>query len=259
MKLDIGSDLHLEFGRGNLQVPGGADALILAGDICTPYFLKPEFAKFFGECASKYPKIFYVLGNHEHYGGNIEKTVLKLRKWFQEEGWPIRILDDEVAALGDNLQIYGSTFWTDMKNSDPVVMWDVQRGMNDYRQIDRRNNTKLRPETTIYKNKVSLRKLKEVLKSNINTLVVTHHAPSYQSIPSIFKADILSFAYANNLDQFIIENPSIIAWVHGHTHSPFLYEIEDCPVICNPRGYLGIENTKDYKFFTMEIKDDGLA
>ena len=44
-------------------------------------------------------------------------------------------------------------------------------------------------------------------------------------------------AYASDLSDFILDQENIKYWVHGHMHDPFDYEIGQCRVVCNPRGY----------------------
>jgi hypothetical protein len=48
--------------------------------------------------------------------------------------------------------------------------------------------------------------------------------------------------YASDLSEFILDNPEIKFWTHGHMHDPSDYMIGDCRVICNPRGYVGYES-----------------
>ena len=44
-------------------------------------------------------------------------------------------------------------------------------------------------------------------------------------------------AYHSDLTDVMLDNPNIKLWTHGHTHHPFDYQIGDCRVVCNPRGY----------------------
>ena len=48
-------------------------------------------------------------------------------------------------------------------------------------------------------------------------------------------------AYSSNLDDFIINNPKIKTWIHGHTHESFDYMIGSTQIVCNPRGYINYE------------------
>src|SRR5262249_16343975 len=68
------------------------------------------------------------------------------------------------------------------------------------------------------------------------TIVMTHHAPSLQSVPPDLQSDPLTPCYASALDH-LIENSQPDPWVHGHIHSSNDYYIGKTRVVCNPRGY----------------------
>jgi hypothetical protein len=85
----------------------------------------------------------------------------------------------------------------------------------------------------------------ELLK-NQKIWVLTHHAPSYQSVHEKFKKNgIANGAYVSNLDGLILDHPEIKVWSHGHTHTSFDYKIGECRVVCNPRGYYNGYNNAD--------------
>ena len=74
-------------------------------------------------------------------------------------------------------------------------------------------------------------------------VIVGHHSPSFQSVSAEFKHDILmNGGYHSNLDNFISDNPQILLWLHGHTHSAHDYVIGNTRILCNPRGYIGYES-----------------
>ena len=61
-------------------------------------------------------------------------------------------------------------------------------------------------------------------------------------------------AYSSRLDQFILDNPQIKLWTHGHTHEEFDYMIGSTRVVCNPRGYINYEDRADeFKLKYVEI------
>jgi len=67
-------------------------------------------------------------------------------------------------------------------------------------------------------------------------IVVTHHAPSIKSVSEEHKNDLISAAFASNLEKFIKDlKPDL--WLHGHIHEFSDYYIEKTRVICNPKGY----------------------
>ena len=61
-------------------------------------------------------------------------------------------------------------------------------------------------------------------------------------------------AYSSDLNDFILDNPQIKYWTHGHTHEPFDYMIGNTRVLANPRGYINYEDRADnFKLKTVEI------
>ena len=84
-------------------------------------------------------------------------------------------------------------------------------------------------------------------------VVVTHHAPSEQSISSFYKTNKSNLAYASNLEQFILEHHNIVLWCHGHIHSKSDYFIDKCRIVCNPRGYEYREDPGFDNNFVIEV------
>jgi hypothetical protein len=70
-------------------------------------------------------------------------------------------------------------------------------------------------------------------------VIVTHHAPFFQSIEAEFQGDVLNTFFVNNLDPERF--PKTKLWIHGHVHTPFDYLVPDgdhgIRVVCNPLGY----------------------
>jgi len=55
------------------------------------------------------------------------------------------------------------------------------------------------------------------------------------------------------LDELILEYQMRI-WIHGHTHESFDYRIGKARVVCNPRGYVSVEENKGFRpDYTVEI------
>ena len=45
--------------------------------------------------------------------------------------------------------------------------------------------------------------------------------------------------YHSDLSKFILDNPQILLWTHGHTHEVLDYKLGETRIVCNPRGYEG--------------------
>jgi DNA repair exonuclease SbcCD nuclease subunit len=247
MKLHLLSDLHLEFAP--IDLPGG-DVLLLAGDIfvasnkrLNDTFHGEEAKYFFEDACAKYNKVICIAGNHEHYGNYYNTTHENIRNFFHKHDLKVVFLENSCFELNDEYVLFGSTFWTDFNNNDFVAVQAAKNGMNDFRMISYENDNKsgsLSPFDTTEFNLTARNSLKMALEfySTKKFIVMTHHLPDMLSVDAKYGNDPLNYAYANTgLKQFILDNPRIKYWMHGHTHTSRDYIIGDCRVMCNPRGY----------------------
>ena len=143
MKIALASDIHLEFGPITLDNTEGADVLILAGDICVakhfaeagPTYTKhlaKEYREFFDHVCKEFEHVVYILGNHEHYSGDVAHTYNTL-KYHLDYG-NLHILEKETwKHMGHTF--VGGTLWTDMDDSNGLTMSYCQNAMNDFREV----------------------------------------------------------------------------------------------------------------------------
>lgn len=243
MKLRIYSDLHLEHFSANQIFPvGEGNVLVLAGDIlCAKHFktdgyIHAIYDRFLNDCSKNFDNVLYVMGNHEFYGYNYEGTKKKLKNNLPGN---FHLLDNDTVTI-NNWNFIGFTLWTDFRNENALEMMEAECNMNDYKVIRIGSNyRKLRADDTLNFHKQSKKYLLEQLQTlNENVFVISHHAPSHQSVPQQFKTHA-NGAYVSDLDGLIINHPQIKYFIHGHTHNFFDYMIEQCRVICNPGGYPG--------------------
>jgi Icc-related predicted phosphoesterase len=243
MKLKVLSDLHLEHCVACQVYPvGEGDVLVLAGDIlCAKHFktdgyIHQVYDRFLSDCSKNYDKVLYVLGNHEFYGYNYEGAKRKLKDNLPHN---FHLLDNDTITI-NNWNFIGFTFWTDFRNENALEMMEAAQCMNDYKVIRiTPKYRKLNPSDTLAFHKESKKYLLKQLQTlNENVFVISHHAPSYQSIPQEYRKNS-NGAYCSNLDDVIVNHPQIKYWAHGHTHNAFNYMIDGCRVVCNPGGYPG--------------------
>ena len=78
------------------------------------------------------------------------------------------------------------------------------------------------------------------------TVIVTHHVPSSRSVPRRFARDLLTPAFASNLES-LMDGDGAVLWIHGHTHDQFDYEVFGTRVVCNPRGYVPNALSPDFR------------
>ena len=260
MKINLVSDLHLEF--SDLVLPGG-EVLIISGDLCEVkridlsqyeengldpkiYNRRPDrFARFFIEELRKYQHVFYVMGNHEHYGFYIDKSYDRLKDLLPSN---VTLLENQSREL-NGVVFVGATLWTDLNQNDPLTALNLKHHMNDYNVVKKTNldnvtSRRLEPKDTYMEHEKSLAFLKTTIDSAMDkpVVVITHHAPSEMSIHQQYKRDFhMNGGYYSKLDNFILERPNIKVWTHGHTHTRFDYQVGSTRVLCNPRGYIGYE------------------
>lgn len=237
MKLLVYSDLHLEFSDFS-AVQTGYDAVILAGDIHLAeqgvQWAKREFADV---------PVIYICGNHEFYHADIVNVHNQIRS--EVAGTNIHFCENETVHI-DDTRFVCATLWTDFRIKGNREMAMIQAGMwmNDYRLI-KFDKTVLTPQDTARFHQESLVYLESELRSSIEparkTVVVTHHAPSKQSLRYERVDDELSAAYASELDSLMLDAAPQL-WIHGHTHESVDYQVGETRVLSNPRGYSRIAN-----------------
>ena len=225
----------------------GNSILILAGDICEGYRCVTRYHGFFNELSKRFLEVIWVPGNHEYYGYKISDSYNnRIKISIKEQFNNVHFLNKDEMVIENNnkIVILGCTLWTNFNNANPLSMISSQNALNDYRQITM--HTKEDNYRSLRANDTLGFFLEEFnfLKQNINkytdlgipVLVVTHHAPSFESIPDRYRGDIISDAYASNLDLTSLRKLPV-AWIHGHIHDSNDYFIENMRVLSNPRGY----------------------
>ena len=233
MRVQVLSDLHREFGGVEFNFDD-VDLVVFAGDVN----VGEKGFLWIREKISKIP-VLYVLGNHEYYRFTYPKLLNRLLE--SSSGTNVHILENSSVDI-DGIRFHGATLWTGFELfGDPKLIGPIcQQAMNDYKLI-RLDPTysKLRSIDTHLFHHRSLKWLREsLLNSDAKTnVVITHHAPSPRSLPEERKKELVSAAYASDLEDFIKETEPEL-WIHGHIHTPSDYVIGKTRIICNPHGYI---------------------
>jgi len=266
VKIRIASDLHVEFWNNpnskklkrmllNMipELPDDKETiLILAGDVglahksetwATPLFYLSE----------RFKNIIYCEGNHFFYGNDFfEDYPNSIKNPLPEN---VHLLENKSVLIDDVLFI-GATLWSDMKieNREEAarISCSVERIINDYFMIKRKGYhfpNRLSTPHTHAKYVKSREFIFNELEKNLDkkSVVVTHHGPSFKSVPKRFEGDIINHAYVSDLDRFIKELKKPDFWIHGHTHDSVDYELGNTRVIVNPFGYLSMGENRNYK------------
>ncbi|NKB38727.1 MAG: metallophosphoesterase [Gammaproteobacteria bacterium] len=240
MKIQILSDLHIEF--GDFKVPGtDADVVVFAGDIN----VGTDGLEWIQAQNINKPLI-YVLGNHEYYRHDFT-LIEEIRRL---AGPDTHILDCDAIELA-GVRFLGCTLWTDFslfgEEEKPVSMQITETGMADFKLISL-NDKRFTPEDSIQLHQQQRDWLQSQLASTFDgkTVVVTHHFPSPKSIHPKYAKDMLTPAFGSDLEA-MMDRDKVRLWIHGHTHEAFDYEVKGTRVVCNPRGYQGYEKGEFFR------------
>lgn len=270
-KIDICSDLHLEFGKLHIDNVNEAKVLVLAGDILVANHitigskeidLKERYLEFFRRVSKIYEDVILIMGNHEHYYGDISESYYIIKEFLETNKFNnVHLLDNESVEI-KGVEFFGSTLWTDINKSDPLSISTARFVMCDYRAITNKKSgcdvyyDKLfSPHAAINIHEESISKLNNFLstQSNKKRVIITHHLPCKLSIPDRFSNEIsLNGSYYSDLSDIILDN-KIDLWVHGHTHDFCDYILGETRVVCNPRGYFPTERSINYKPFLISL------
>ncbi len=247
MKALVLSDLHSEFYyrqgatwdffiKHHIETLPSADILIIAGDAGNCVSFSEIIKAIIG--LDKYQHILHVPGNHEFYLGSIP-SVLYIAEQLEKEEPTYHCLYNTYFSLPSGTRICGTPmFFPRGKNTDRL-----QWALNDFTQIE--NYAFL-----VHKENA---KAVDFLKSNVRKgdIVVTHHAPSYRSVPAKYAGQLTNEYYVCDMEDWIkVVRPKL--WIHGHMHASSDYKIGPTRVIANPFGYgMGMENVMgfDYRKF----------
>ena len=236
------SDIHLEMDKCDKEISSyfnnKADYLFLLGDIGNPY--EESYTRFLKYCTNNYQKVFLVAGNHEMYHKTVYETVTKLRQLCNENDKLVFLNDDTYDLPGLDIRIAGTTLWSKVTEEQ---MSEIRCFISDYRSIkdwsvEQNNHTHA-------KSVEWLKQETEKAKQDGKKLVImTHHAPLLNSCHPKHMGSSLSSAFETDLSQFIISNPHIRLWLHGHTHHSDKRTVGSTTVLSNQYGYSADKDAK---------------
>jgi Icc-related predicted phosphoesterase len=226
IKLQVYSDLHIP--HGHFDIPKmESDVIILAGDIHVSYEHTLEYLIYTRNYHKK--PIVFIPGNHEYYNCNYTEEV---NKWENTHEKDIHILNINTHWDFMGYRFIGDTLWTDVSRN-PIEEIIIKHSINDFQVIDSWDTIKC---SYVYRYNVIV--LVDAIKSSIFPVIcVTHHAPSYGSIPEEYKTSNIINAFATPLDATIESFDKLKIWIHGHCHQNSDYYIGKTRVLCNPKGY----------------------
>jgi predicted phosphohydrolase len=284
MRLTVYSDLHINFDTGDtgLELPGG-DVLLLCGDVLEAGHIRVaqnkgrgvstlETYQRFCDCElTKYDQVLYIFGNHEYYNHDFSTARQRIEPLLPPN---VTILQNSYVKIEDYL-IWGATMWTDNDRGNPIARQQISGAMSDYTMIKHDPGrtvqgaggeywtSKFTVHDSEQEHRFSRGRLEEFLLMypNHKTIVMTHHAPSYESISAEYRDHVngwINHAYYSDFTNTILDNPQIKLWAHGHVHCMNDYMLGSTRVVSNPRGYNKYEQQAqrfdlDSKFLTIEL------
>jgi Icc-related predicted phosphoesterase len=242
MKLQIMSDLHIHYpgSRGIPQLIPGVEIVVVAGDICVGLVRAIEILR---RAFPAPTEIVMVAGNHElwskthafaeHVG--LGRTAAALHG--------IYLLENDVAVVR-GIRFLGATLWSDYDLHGPELREAAMRAaagfMLDHKRIkwSRDPWERFRPAEA---RSLHLRSRKffeeELVKPHHGpTVCISHHAMSANAIAPAFRDEILSAAYASEMQPMIDRfQPDLV--VTGHTHYGIDLKRGLTRMLSNPAGY----------------------
>lgn len=129
-KLQILSDIHLEFGRKGFDFPQTGNALALVGDIGDP--ASAVYESFLLEQAARFDKVFVLAGNHEFYHHSTEECIHLIQQVCSKKPTKLIFLNQTTHDMGEDYVVLGCTLWSEVLDYE---LADVSLYMADFRHI----------------------------------------------------------------------------------------------------------------------------
>lgn len=230
MKIQILSDFQADVDKNalnKLYISPEADLLVIAGDYYPPLMRSINSLK---EAAKKI-KIIYVPGNRDFYFTKMYEHLEEARKEAEESN--IILLQNNSVVI-EGIKFIGATLWTD--NND----FSLSGRLNDFKHIKKDESNLILPKEILEEHQYSINFIKEeLLLNDYPSVIITHHAPHFNSINPVFIGEKLNSSklFASDLSDILESNISPSLWIHGGTHYPVDYMVEETRIISNPLGY----------------------
>lgn len=222
MKFQYWSDIHNEFWKGKWKdaITEHNDCpLLLAGDFGE--FCRNKTVDDFKYLCERYPKVYYVNGNHDFYQSSFPIIDAKMDQLEKEISNLVVMRTGRIEQLGA-YKLIGDTMW--IKDRPDLRIYKIY----DYSQIK-----DCLPEAT---NRFERWREWAATVMDENTIVMTHHVPSYQLVNPRFSKGEHTHWFIGDCEDLILKHKPKL-WVAGHTHDCFDRIIGETRVVINPWGY----------------------
>jgi predicted phosphodiesterase len=230
------SDLHFEFhkdaGASFVESldPQGVDVLVVAGDLAVADGIGPALDLLCTRFTES--DVVYVHGNHEFYGTGREE-VLEVTRAAAKRHRNLRWLDGDVVEIAGR-RFLGAPMWFARPDAKAE---HAKYGMNDFFQIRAL-------ESWVYAENARALALfeKELGEDDI---VVTHHLPAQACVAPQWVGHPLNPFFVCDVEAIMrARKPAL--WIHGHTHDNVDAKVGATRIVCNPFGYVRIEENAGF-------------
>ena len=245
MKIQYCSDLHLEFPHNfefikkNPIIPIG-DILVLAGDIL-PFQLIDQSSDFLDYLANNFEKTYWIPGNHEYYGSDINERSASFCESIRSN---VFLINNQEVTIKDSNFIF-STLWSKIGESNRLI---IENTLSDFSYIrDKNNKLGIEKFNELHQKSIDFIQstlLKNKLEKNI---IISHHIPTFLNYPEEHRQSKVNQGFATELFD-IIHDSSIDYWIYGHHHTNIPgFEINGTKLITNQLGYVKYKKNKTYR------------
>lgn len=236
MKIQYCSDLHLEFPankkylKANPIKPEG-EILLLAGDIIPFQEIQKE-NDFFNFLSNSFDHTYWIPGNHEYYRSDLTQRTGTFHEKIRNN---VSLLNN-TAIEHNGVRLLFSTLWSKI---NPALEFVIQKSMADFRLI-KSNEKKITVDEYDQLHEDCRAFLAKELSNETdeNTIVVTHHRPTFFNYPEKYKYSELNTAFATELFD-LIEPSNVDYWIFGHSHEVVPdFKIGKTTLTTNQLGYV---------------------
>jgi predicted phosphohydrolase len=236
MTIQYCSDLHLEFPENNKYISSNplqpvGEILVLAGDIVS-FAAMDKRQAFFDWLADNFETVYWIPGNHEYYDANIRERSGSFEEKIREN---VLLVNNRSFVYG-NTRLICSTMWSAISEDN---IWKVENYISDFKAI-RFNNKALTAKDFNSFHRTNLHFITAELEKEWegNTVVVTHHVPTFMNYPKKYRGDSLNEVFAVELTE-LIEKTQPDYWVYGHHHTNTpAFSIGATKLLTNQLGYV---------------------